>query len=180
MQMRQHRDARKTWHALSCWLYFHVFWTGSFLDRDNTVCCLLYSSLGFSFSYFNGHILLYSCGAGRLVYGIQQVHLDQNLTPSGYYSHRTKYFLASNLDDRHPCCDLPVRDENWRALDLCRQSRAGEEVVFPSRIVTAFIFVHLFWGKHFAQKRPAVHVLNMFLPFFMGEDTLYRLQMLKC
>ena len=104
---------------------------GPFSDRYNTVCCLLYSSLGFSFSYFNGCILLYSCGAGRLVYGIQQVHLDQNLTPLGYYSHRTKDFLASNLDDRHPCCDLPVRDENWRALDLCRQTGLVKKLCFP-------------------------------------------------
>lgn len=38
------RNPRKTCHALSCWLYFHVFWTGSFSDRDNTVCSTLDSS----------------------------------------------------------------------------------------------------------------------------------------
>ena len=63
MQMRQQRETlgKHAMHFLAG--YISMFSRqGPFSDRYNTVCCLLYSSLGFSFSYFNGCIFLLAIG----------------------------------------------------------------------------------------------------------------------
>lgn len=57
------------------------------------------------------------------------------------YRHAT--FISGSRKKLNLACFLFKARQETSPPDLCRQSRAGEEVVFPSRIVTTFIFVHL-------------------------------------